>query len=123
VNLGRGSSYTFSSNRFEATKLGMAMFAANLERFVDRPIVDMTELTGTYNFSLEVTEEDYRAMLLDTAVAAGVVLPPQALEMMDAASLGSLFSALEKIGLKLDARKAPLEMLVVDEVRKAPTAN
>jgi uncharacterized protein (TIGR03435 family) len=123
VNLGRGTSYTFSNNRFEATKLGMPAFAVNLERFVDRPIVDRTELTGNYNFSLDVTEEDYRAMLLHTAVSAGAVLPQQALQMMEAASLGSLFSALEKIGLKLDARKEPLEFLVVDEARKAPPAN
>lgn len=62
-------------------------------------------------------------MLMHTAVSAGVVLPQQALQMMDAASLGSLFSSLEKIGLKLDARKAPLEVLVIDEARKSPTAN
>src|SRR5437016_3545065 len=42
VNLGRGSSYAFSNNKFEAKRLTMAALAANLERFMDRPIVDTT---------------------------------------------------------------------------------
>ena len=42
----------------------MTALAGNLERFVDRPIVDMTDLKGSYDFALDVTEEDYRAMLI-----------------------------------------------------------
>jgi uncharacterized protein (TIGR03435 family) len=30
---------------------------------------------------------------------------------------------MQKVGLKLDARKAPLDLLVVDDARKTPTAN
>ncbi|MCU1334877.1 MAG: hypothetical protein JWO19_458 [Bryobacterales bacterium] len=123
VNLGRGSSYTFSNNKFEAKKLTMAALAGNLERFMDRPIVDMTDLKGTYDFALDITQEDYRVMLIHAAIAAGVVLPPEALRVLDGASLGSLFDALQKVGLKLDARKAPLDLLVIDEARKTPTDN
>lgn len=123
INLGRGSSYTFSNNKFEAKRLTMAVFAANLERFVDRPIVDMTDLKGSYDFSLDVTPEDYRAMLIRAGVNAGVSLPPEALRLLDGASVPSLFDAMQKLGLRLDARKAPLDQLVVDEVRKTPTDN
>ena len=123
VNLGRGASYTFGNNRFDAKKLNMQTLAGNLERFVDRPIVDMTNLTGAYDFALDVTPEDYQNMLIHAAVAAGVVLPPQALRLMDVGPPASLFDALQKLGLRLTARKAPLDMLVVDEARKTPTEN
>ena len=68
VNYGHGSSYTFANNRFEAHKLTMRLFSGNLERFADRQIVDMTGLTGQYDFAFDVMPEDYRAMLLRSAV-------------------------------------------------------
>jgi uncharacterized protein (TIGR03435 family) len=123
VNLGRGSSYTFSNNKFEAKRLTMAALAASLERFMDRPIVDMTDLKASYDLALDVTPEDYQAMLIRAAVTAGVVMPPQALRFLDGASVPSLFEAMQKLGLKLDARKAPLDLLVIDEARKTPTEN
>jgi uncharacterized protein (TIGR03435 family) len=52
-----------------------------------------------------------------------VVLPPQALGLLEGASTPSLFDALQRLGLKLDARRAPLDLLVVDEMRKTPTEN
>jgi uncharacterized protein (TIGR03435 family) len=123
VNLGRGASYTFGNNKFEGKRLTTAMIAGTLERFMDRPIVDMTDLKGAYDVTLEVTQEDYRAMLIHAAVAAGVSLPPEALRLLDGASMPSLFEAVQKVGLKLDARKAPLDMVVVDNGRKTPTDN
>lgn len=123
INLGRGASYTFGNNRFEATRLTMQTLAGNLERFVDRPIVDSTNVSGAYNFTLEVTQEDYRNMLVHAAVAAGVVLPPQALSVLDSGAPVSLFDALQKVGLRLNPRKAPLDVIVVDQIRKTPTEN
>ena len=123
VNLGRGSSYAFANNKFEAKRVAMATLAEVLERFMDRPIVDMTDLAGTYDVSLPVTDEDYRVMLIHAGVNAGVPLPPQALRLLDGASTPSLFDAMQKVGLKLDARKAPLDMVVVDDARKTPTEN
>jgi uncharacterized protein (TIGR03435 family) len=123
VNLGRGSSYTFANNRFEATKLTMAQLAGNLERFMDRPIVDMTELKGNYDLVLDLTEEDYRMMLIRIALGAGVVLPPEALRLLEGGAPVSVFDAFQKLGLKLEARKAPLDVVVVDEARKTPTDN
>jgi uncharacterized protein (TIGR03435 family) len=124
VNLGQGSSFTFSNNKFEATRLTMAALAATLERFLDRPVVDMTDLKGSYNFSINVTAEDYRAMLFRSAVVAGVVLPPEVLRVLDASSSPeSLFDGLTKLGLKLEARKAPLDVFVVDSSLRTPTEN
>ena len=123
VNLGRGASYTFSNNKFEGKRLTTTVIAGALERFMDRPMLDMTDLSGVYDITLDVTQEDYRAMLIHAAVAAGVTLPPEALRILDGASLPSLFEAVQKLGLRLDARKAPLDMIVVDDGRKTPTDN
>jgi len=123
VDLGRGSSYTFGNNRFEAKKLHMADVAATLERFLDRPVVDQTGLSARYDFGLDVTEEDFRVMLVRGAVNSGVMLPPQALRVLDAGAPASLFDSVEKLGLKLDTGKAPLDVIVIDSVRKTPTDN
>jgi uncharacterized protein (TIGR03435 family) len=36
---------------------------------------------------------------------------------------GSLFAAIQQLGLKMEPRKAPLEMVVVDHLEKTPTEN
>lgn len=123
MNYGNGSSFTFADNRLEGRKLTAPQMADVLSRFTEKPVVNMTELKGRYNFVLELAPEDFRAMLIRSAVAAGIQLPPQALQLADAASGASLFSAIEKLGLKLDSRKAPLDVLVIDHAEKTPTEN
>jgi uncharacterized protein (TIGR03435 family) len=124
INLGPGSSVSFSNNKFEAKRLTMPSLAGTLERFLDRPIVDMTDLKGSYDFSIDVTADDYRAMLIRSAVVAGVVLPPDVLRFLDSASSPeSLFDGLAKLGLKLEPRRAPLDVLVIDGALRMPTEN
>jgi uncharacterized protein (TIGR03435 family) len=123
MNFGHGTSFTFADNRFEARKMSMTLFARNLERFADRRIVDMTGLTAQYDFAFDVAPEEYRAMQLRPAVWAGVVLPPEAQKMLDAGSPAALGDALQQIGLRLDARKAPLDVLVIDDALKTPIPN
>jgi uncharacterized protein (TIGR03435 family) len=123
VNLGHGASYSFANQRFEARKLTMAQFAENLEPFANRPIVDMTGLAGRYDFAIDFTPEDFRAMMVRGVIARGVVLPPEALRAVDGTSDGVIGDALQQIGLKLESRKAPLDVLVIDDALKTPTAN
>jgi uncharacterized protein (TIGR03435 family) len=123
VNYGNGSYFAFGNNKFEAKKMTMANVADTLARFVDKPVVDMTELKGNYDFNLDFSQEDFQAMMIRAAVAAGVSLPPQALQYMEKASGDSLPNALTTIGLKLESRKAPIEVLVIDHVLKLPTEN
>jgi len=123
VDLGNGSYYTFSNGKLEAKKVTMEIFVRQLERYVDRPIIDMTELKGNYDLTLAVTPEDYTAMLIRVAVNAGMILPPQALQLLDNGSIASLLDGLQQLGLKMDARKAPLDVLVIDQLAKTPTEN
>ena len=123
MNFGRGSTFNFGDNKFEARKIDMLRFADSLARYMDRPIIDMTGLTGKYDFTLPLTAEDYRALLIRSAIGAGVSLPPEALRLLDGASDESLHTALRAVGLKLEPRKSPLEVLLIDQVRKVPTEN
>jgi len=123
VNMGKRGSFSVSSNRIEGKKMTMAGAAETLARFADRPIVDMTGLKGNYDFALEFSPDDFRAMMIRAAIAAGMALPPEALKMLDGASGEALFSAIQTLGLKLEPRKAPLEFLIIDRVEKTPTEN
>ncbi len=123
VNLGHGSSFSFADNKLVAKKMTMATFAEMLARFEEKPVVDMTGLKGNYDVEMLFTQEDYMAMLIRSAIVAGVTLPPEALKMMQSASGDSLVTALEKVGLKMESRKAPLDVIVVDHALKLPTEN
>jgi uncharacterized protein (TIGR03435 family) len=123
VNLGRGSSFNFADNKLETNKLNMQSLAGALERFLDRPVVDMTGAKGYYDASFDLVPEDYRMMLIRAAVAAGLVMSPDALRVLDGSSPASLMDGLAKAGLKLEPRRAPLDVLVVDSARRTPTEN
>jgi uncharacterized protein (TIGR03435 family) len=124
VNLtyGPGSYFKFADNKIEGRKLAMTNFLDVLSRFVDRPLVDETKLTGRYDLDVQLTENDYSAMLIRSAINAGVNLPPQALRYLDTAD-GSLGFAMKPLGLKLDGKKAPVDVVVVDSIRKTATDN
>lgn len=123
VDLGNGSGWSFAPSGFDVRKLTMDQFADNLERFADRAIVDMTGLKSRYDFAFKIDPEDYQPLLIRSAVAAGVSLPAPALRLMERSSYTSLSDALEQVGLKLEPRKAPLEVIVVDDGRRMPTEN
>ncbi len=75
INYGNGMYMTFGDNAFEGRKLSASATADTLARFVDRPVVDMTELKENYDFTLQFTPEDFRAMMMRSAVVAGITLP------------------------------------------------
>jgi uncharacterized protein (TIGR03435 family) len=123
VNLPGGASFSFADNHIEYKRATMASFVDTLGRFVDRPIVDMTDLKGAYDFAFNISPEDFRAMQIQAAITAGVSLPPEARRLAENASNDSLHTALAALGLKLDARKAPIDVLVIDKMDKSPTEN
>jgi uncharacterized protein (TIGR03435 family) len=94
-----------------------------LARFADRPVVDMTDLKGNYDFTMEFSPEDFRAMMIRATIAQGSVVSPEVLKLVDASSGDTLFNAVAKLGLKLEPRKAPIEILVIDQALKTPTEN
>jgi uncharacterized protein (TIGR03435 family) len=69
------------------------------------PVADLTAVEGKFDFKLEWTPEDMQAKLAPSAeIAPGP----------------SIFAAVEQqLGLKLEARKVPTEVLVIDHADRA----
>lgn len=122
VDLGHGSSYTNGNGKFEGKRLTAEMIASVLERYCDRPVVNMTGLTGSYDFSFDVTPEEAQVLGIRAALYAGVVLPPDVLRILDTGG-NPLMDAMRQLGLKLEARTAPVDVLVVDSARPTPIEN
>jgi uncharacterized protein (TIGR03435 family) len=98
---------------FMAQRSNLEDFAAALTRFVGRPVLDRTGISGQFVFYLDWTAAPTAGADIATADAAG---PPPAAN-------ASFVTALhEKFGLKLEAGKAPIEMLVIDNAEK-PSEN
>jgi uncharacterized protein (TIGR03435 family) len=123
LDLGDGGSFVLANNRVEARKVTMEGLAGVITRFLDRPAIDSTGLTGRYDLTLDLTPEDYTAMMLRAASGAGVVLPPQAFRALDAASGNPLEAPMKKVGLTFEQRNAPLDFIVVDSMARTPTEN
>jgi uncharacterized protein (TIGR03435 family) len=105
--------------RIELTKMNALGMVDMLGRFVERPVIDMTDLKGRYDLTLDVGFEDMIA--LAHAAGMNVPVPPS----MAAPTPGSsaVFTAIQQYGLKLEPRKAPIDMIVIDHVEKTPTEN
>jgi len=123
--LGQRGRMMFRPGQLEAKQMTVANFAELLARFLDRPVVDMTDLKGNYDFKLAYTP-DPRVMQRMT----GGGMPPPGGPPPGAAAEGppesgpSIFTAVqEQLGLKLEGRKAPVETLVIDHVERVPTEN
>jgi uncharacterized protein (TIGR03435 family) len=90
-------------------KMTMTVVALLLSRFLREPVLDMTGLQGPYAVHLEWSPEP-----LGTPSAESTAAPVGP----------SVFTAVqEQLGLKLEARKGPLEVLVVDRAEKIPLPN
>jgi uncharacterized protein (TIGR03435 family) len=105
--------------KVQVTRMNATGMVDMLGRFVERPVIDMTDLKGRYDFVLEVGLAD----MLNLAKAAGINVPlPPGFTPPDPGS-SAVFTAIQQYGLKLDPRKAPIDMLVIDHVEKTPTEN
>jgi uncharacterized protein (TIGR03435 family) len=122
--LQRGATLAIGDDRIEAKKFTMGMLADQLTRLMDRPVVDQTGLgaEAAYDLTLELTHEDFLATRVRSAIAGGMTPPPQAMKLLEASG-DSLDMALAKMGLKLEAKKMPMEVLVIDSSDKAPREN
>jgi uncharacterized protein (TIGR03435 family) len=98
-----------------AANATMQDFAGLLQSAVlDRPVVDQTGLTGRFDFTLNWTPDESQF------VGMGIKVPPPS-DKPDAPP--GLFTAVqEQLGLKLEATKAPVDVIVIDKVEK-PSAN
>jgi len=101
--------------------------AAELSNGFDRPVIDQTGLKGKYDLKLRYDPSSMPGGrrgpkdALDPAPSGG--------DPANRISPGgdpppSIFNALqEQLGLRLEAKKGPVDLLVIDHVEKTPTEN
>jgi uncharacterized protein (TIGR03435 family) len=81
-----------------------------LAQFLNRTVIDKTGLTGMFDFHLEFTADDLTPGIANSSDASDPLGP-------------SIFAAMQdQLGLKLEAGKGPVELLVIDRVEK-PSEN
>jgi uncharacterized protein (TIGR03435 family) len=117
----------------ELLKVTMPMLADAMTQFMDRPVVDATDLKGDYQVVLSMQDVD--PFVRVKAAAFGFPIPPPPGDApnapagngpataSDPTGASTIFKTMEKLGLKLNRTRAPVEMLVVDRLEKVPTEN
>jgi uncharacterized protein (TIGR03435 family) len=110
----------------EASNIDMPMFAESLSGMVGKPVVDATELKGKYELVFDFSMQELMAIARAQGAPVGAA-PGDSANAAEAASDpaggGSIFTALQSMGLKLDSRKMTLDRLIVDSMDKTPTEN
>ena len=103
---------SFSTGRLNLTGKGatVAELITFLSREIRQPIVDQTGLTGRYDYFMDINAYITEEMRQQQG-------PP-----VEAPSI--IANALQgQLGLKVEAKKMPMEVLVVDKMEKTPTEN
>jgi uncharacterized protein (TIGR03435 family) len=105
--------------------LTMATVAHFLSGSLDRPVQDFTGLKGTYDIDLAwmpdpgIDRSPSAASFTAVTAALGDTRSD-----LPGAPTATLFTAIrDSLGLKLESRSEPVEMLLIDHVERVPTGN
>jgi len=90
----------------------MAEFVRMLSRVLGRPVTDRTGFSGVFDVNLDFLPDE---------TMAGLPPPPPGAIPAEVAN-PSIFSAVQRLGLRLDSTKGAVEVLVIDHVER-PSAN
>jgi uncharacterized protein (TIGR03435 family) len=89
--------------------LPISRFTFMLTRRMDRPVLDQTGLKGLYDYTVDLS---------------GLGFAGRPAERQEGDAGPSVFTTVQRdMGLKLEARKEQIEILVVDSANKVPTEN
>lgn len=95
------------AGRIVRKHISMPQLALLIARFERQPVIDTTGLDGFYEVNLEWAPSDLSAA-----------------EPADTPAGPSIYSAVQsQLGLKLEARRGPVDVLVIDSVQKVPAEN
>jgi uncharacterized protein (TIGR03435 family) len=100
----------------QAPSASLASLVGLMSRFTARPVVDMTGIEGLHDFRLFFAPE-----INGNPIAGGVPGPDGATTSAEPAP--SLFDAVKQYGFRMEARRAPIEMITVTHLEKTPIEN
>ncbi len=102
--------------------------ATRLTDQLSRPVTDATGLKAKYDFTLTYAPEQMNGPMGPGPILAGAAPPaggaaPSA-SLNEPEPLLDLFGAVQaQLGLKLEPKKGPVELIVIDHIEKTPTEN
>ncbi|HXS98295.1 MAG TPA: TIGR03435 family protein [Candidatus Limnocylindrales bacterium] len=107
----------------DASRISLAELTALLRREIGRPVFDHTGLQGLYEISLFVpggwlTPANRRGDIQDAGDSAPP--DPQALLLASEPQGVNLYKSIQRLGLKLEKSKAPIEHFVVESAELHP---
>jgi uncharacterized protein (TIGR03435 family) len=117
---GRGPAISFGLSSLEAVNMPMENFTVFLSRWLDCPLIDLTGLSGGYDFKLDWS--DYRSDPAADHSAALDAGPINSMELVSADQTAILRS-FARVGLRAEKRKIALKFLIVDHAEKVPIEN
>ena len=99
--------------------MNMASLTNMLAARLGRPVVGQTGLKGNYDFDLDYTPDEGPRM----SPGGGGEIQIASASTPGADGVSLLNAVQSQLGLKLEARKGPVELIVVDHIEKTPTEN
>jgi uncharacterized protein (TIGR03435 family) len=112
-----------ATTRYVNPRADMARLAAMLEPILDQPVLDMTGLKGYYKITLDISIADMRKMLGVAPSISGAIADTEPANLASDPAGRSIFSSLRAMGLNLNPRRVPMEVVIVDSVEPKPTVN
>jgi uncharacterized protein (TIGR03435 family) len=92
--------------------------ASDLSKALDRPVLNRTRMEGGYLVPAEIS-----GLWQKRIVLPALTLPPELASKVDLPSDDEIFRSVRSMGLRLEAQKLPVDMLVIDHVEHTPTEN
>jgi uncharacterized protein (TIGR03435 family) len=90
--------------------------------YIDRPVIDLTGLKGLYDFTLEWTPR--RGVRGPVSPGGDASAKPGEVPTASESNAVTIFDALQsQLGLRLELRKHPMDILVIDKVERLPIDN
>jgi uncharacterized protein (TIGR03435 family) len=113
------------SPEMELLSVTMPLLADALSQFMDRPVIDKTGLMGVYEVGIWSQDMEPFVSAKFSALKGGnrPTSGDGPALASDPTGGSTIFKNIEKLGLKLERTKLPIEMLVVDHLEKTPTEN
>jgi uncharacterized protein (TIGR03435 family) len=127
---------TAGNGRLEAHRVTLGALANLLSASLRRPVLDQTGIVGTYDVKLEAAPEDVGGAARSARMTVpgntgidGVNSPATALAGFepvpgsDELPSGWILASIRRLGLRLEARRASIEHIVIEKAQKTPSEN
>ncbi|SPE26965.1 conserved exported hypothetical protein [Candidatus Sulfopaludibacter sp. SbA3] len=126
---GRGGMMMMRPGHLQAKRIGVEGLANLLSNITGKPVIDQTELKGIYDFTLDYAPDTAEG---GPMMMGGMPPPPPGagggeggrMPMASEPTGMTIYAAVQQtLGLKLEAKKLPLDNVVIDRIERVPTEN